>query len=84
MIRWPTTDGEGWRDSNGEVIECAPLQPSRSIPLFVAEEGYKEYVEQFSNSQDLNCLNQRGGFGAAELCILLYYRIKRLEGKNAD
>lgn len=49
------------------------------MPLVVAEEAHKEYAAQ-GYSQSLARLNERGGFGAAELAILLYQRIKRLEG----
>ncbi len=49
------------------------------VPLVVAEEAHKEYAAQ-GYSQSLARLNERGGFGAAELAILLYQRIKRLEG----
>lgn len=68
--------------ANG-VWNCptAPWQKSHSdsIPLLIAEEGYKEYAARFGTSQSLHRLNERGGFGSEELCILLYERIKRLE-----
>jgi hypothetical protein len=49
------------------------------IPRVVAEEAYKEYSAQYGTSQSLERLCERGGFGAEELAILLYDRIKRLE-----
>lgn len=58
----------------------APMQKSgTTIPMKIAEEAYKEYAAQFGTSQSLARLNERGGFGAEELAILLYERIKRLE-----
>jgi hypothetical protein len=51
----------------------------RSIPKVIAEEGYKEYAAQYGTSQSFERLHERGGFGAEELCILLYERIKRIE-----
>jgi hypothetical protein len=60
----------------------APLQlcpEDKQVPLVVAEEAYKEYAAQFGTSQTLARLNERGGFSATELAILLYQRIKRIE-----
>jgi hypothetical protein len=59
----------------------APIQTRQesSVPLVVAEEAYKEYAARFGSNQSLKRLNERGGFGASELAILLYHRIKRLE-----
>jgi hypothetical protein len=45
----------------------------------VAEEAYKEYADQYGNSQSFERLCERGGFGIDELAILLFDRIKRLE-----
>ena len=67
---------KAWHDGT-VVVESAPLlDSSRGIPMAVAEEAYKEYVARHGNIQSLERINQRGGFGAAELAILLYDRIK--------
>lgn len=65
---------------NGKECKTAPLQTgSRKIPYIIAEEAYKEYAELFGESQSLETLCERGGFGHCELAILLYQRIKRIE-----
>jgi len=64
-------------------VPAVPLQSDRTIPRVVAEEAYKEYVAQNGHGQSFDRLHERGGFGAAELGILLYHRIKRLEAENA-
>ena len=53
-----------------------------TIPLVVAEEGYKEYSTQQGTGQSLERLGERGGFAGSELSILLFERIKRLECKH--
>ena len=76
-----TFDGKRWSSAaDGSPIESAPIQRNESVPLFVAAEAYKEYSAQYGTSQSLARLNERGGFGAAELCILLCERIERIEG----
>lgn len=67
--------------SNG-VWNCPvmPIQKSgATIPAAIAEEAYKEYAAQFGTSQSLARLNERGGFGAEELAMLLFQRIERLQ-----
>jgi hypothetical protein len=59
---------------------CQGLSEKGRIPLALAQEAYKEYAAQGLSSQTLERLNERGGFGADELAILLFQRIKRLEG----
>lgn len=93
---WTLTNGQ-WTDGAGRPIETAPLQNyalyARSahsgtrpgIPLEVAQEAYKEYASQYGTSQSLQRLNERGGFDATELAILLFERIQRLtQGKKGD
>lgn len=58
---------------------CLQSDRTGTIPLKIAEEAYKEYVAQGHGSQSFQRLYERGGFGSAELSILLYARIKRLE-----
>jgi hypothetical protein len=80
---WPTSgSGNKWVDSAGRKILSAPIQPQCSVPLFVAEEAYEEYVAQWGRCQTLERLNERGGFGSAELCILLCHRIERIIAEN--
>lgn len=61
-----------------------PVQKSinPTISAEYAEEAYKEYQAQFGSSQSLERLYERGGFSYAEMVMLLYQRIKRLEGKS--
>jgi hypothetical protein len=52
-----------------------------SIPKIIAEEAYKEYSAQGHGSQSFQRLQERGGFSAEEIAILLFDRIKRIETK---
>lgn len=60
-----------------------PLQNhnEREIRIEIAQEAYKEYQANFGNDQTFERLQDRGGFGIDEICMLLYARIKRLESK---
>lgn len=49
-------------------------QVACTIPWWLAEEAYKSYVRQFGNSQSLERLAERGGFGREELLTLLHMR----------
>jgi hypothetical protein len=64
--------------------QAAPMQTAHDteVPLAVAAEGWKEYAAQGHGCQSLARINERGGFGASELAILLYDRIKRLESER--
>jgi len=42
-----------------------------TIPWWLAEVAYIEYSRRFGNSQSLEQLAKRGGFGSEELLILL-------------
>jgi hypothetical protein len=83
-MNWICSNGV-WVDGAGRPIPAAPLQAyvpygrTPGIPMQVAEEAWKEYDAQGYGSQSLARLNQRGGFEAAELAILLYERIQRLQ-----
>ena len=69
-----------WKDNGMNVVPVFPLQNrDKNLPKEVAEEAYKEYADQFGRSQSLDRLGERGGFGSAEIAILLFERIKRLE-----
>lgn len=67
-----------WRKGN-QPIEAAPIQRDTSVPLEVAAEAHKQYCNEYGSAQTLQRINERGGFGAAELALLLYARIKKLE-----
>jgi hypothetical protein len=41
------------------------------IPWWLAEEAYAEYSKRYGNSQSLERLAERGGFGRDELLLLL-------------
>ena len=88
MSDWSCVNGI-WKDAGGREIKTAPVQKIAGytgdgrIPFEVAEEAYKEYSAVYGTRQTLERLNQRGGFGAEELMILLYDRCKRLERESA-
>lgn len=46
-------------------------RPAGAIPWSVAELAYAKYVEWYGNSQPLDRLAERGGFGWTELVCLL-------------
>jgi hypothetical protein len=81
MSAWECYNGQ-WQ-LNGKPVKVAPVQitpyGNQHIPYEVAEEAYKEYLEQHGSGQSLQRLCERGGFSASEMAILLYDRIKRLE-----
>lgn len=74
-----------WKDGAGREFLTAPVQKSQEcmgdlrIPRIVAEEAYKEYVDQNGSSQSFERLCERGGFGPSELAILLFNRIERIQ-----
>ena len=45
--------------------------PVTEIPWWLAKEAYKQYVELYGDSQSLERLAERGGFGRDELLRLL-------------
>lgn len=51
----------------GEFREYA----SCTIPWWLAEIAYEEYVRRFSNNQTLERISERGGFGREELVDLI-------------
>lgn len=76
-----------WTDGAGRPVKVAPIQvtqSARSIPLEVAAEAWKEYAAQGHGRQSLERLCERGGFGASEMAILLYERIKRIESTRME
>jgi len=79
MSQWLCINGK-W-NCKTSPIQKGYGESNTSIPYEVAEEAYKEYSAQYGKQQTLERLNERGGFGFAELSILLYERIKRLESQ---
>ena len=78
-------DNGVWK-KNGKPVEISPIQSRKcddSVPRIVAEEAYKEYQDLYGPHQSLERLEERGGFGSAELALLLFLRIERLEKENA-
>ena len=73
-----------WNVPTLPIQKIQPHTGGGQIPKVVAEEAYKEYAAQYGTSQSLARLCERGGFGAEELAILLYERIKRLERGAAE
>lgn len=79
-MNWYLNNGV-WQSGNGVPLKTAPIQTGteRSVPWDVSAEAWKEYADQGHGSQSHERICERAGFGAAELAILLYERIKRLE-----
>ncbi len=63
----------------GKPTKTFPLQQTKELPWRIAEEAYKEYVTRYGSQQSLKRLAERGGFGSAEIAILLFQRIQRLQ-----
>ena len=66
---------------DGKPVETFPVQDTRGqsrVPVVVAEEAYKAYTARYGSRQTLKRLGERGGFGAAEIAILLFQRCQRL------
>ena len=74
-----------WRGWGGQQVVSFPLKildvHHATIPYPIAEAAYEEYATSHGRQQSLERLGERGGFGVMELIILLYERIKRLEGE---
>lgn len=81
MSRFICTNGV-WNVPTAPVQKIQAYTGGGQIPRVVAEEAYKEYAAQYGNEQSFERLCERGGFGAEELAILLYERIKRLEASK--
>jgi len=79
-MRWYFNNGR-WENGAGVPLKVAPIQThlEKSVPWDVSAEAWKEYADQGHGSQSHERICERAGFGAAELAILLYERIKRLE-----
>lgn len=65
---FPIQAGQPYRDENTRGMiylhRC-------TIPWWLAEKAYEGYVARFGNSQSLERLAERGGFGRRELLYLL-------------
>ena len=65
---------------DGKTVQAAPIQNNdETVPLEIAAEAHKEYCKQYGAAQTLPQINERGGFGVAELAIMLLSRIRHLE-----
>ena len=63
-------------------MERVPIQHSdRKAPVDIAREAYKEYAAQGQGDQSFERLHERGGFGCMEMAMLLFQRIKRIQGE---
>jgi hypothetical protein len=79
-MNWYLVNGV-WQNGAGVPLKAAPIQTTqeKSVPWDVSAEAWKEYAAQGYGDQSHERICERAGFGAAELAILLYERIKRLE-----
>lgn len=73
-----TFDGTAW-EKDGLPVRSVAIQPCATVPIAIAREAHKEYVNRYGTGQTLSRICERGGFGGAELAILLYDRVKHLE-----
>lgn len=55
------------RDKTGKMVH----HKRHTIPWWLAEVAYCHYVKLFGDSQSLERLSERGGFGREELLLLL-------------
>lgn len=84
-MRWYKINGV-WKDERFNIeMKVAPIQThsEKTVPWDVSAEAWKEYAAQGHGDQSHERLCERGGFGAAELAIFLYERIKRIEASGA-
>lgn len=67
--QFPIQRGYNW---GGEPSDRPVVHHSScTIPWWLAEEAYKVYSKKFGNTQSLERLAERGGFGRKELLWLL-------------
>lgn len=60
-----------------------PIQRGTPIPWHEAEKAYRTYAEHYGESQSLERLAQRGGFGVSEFaCLYNGHRPKKHEDGN--
>ena len=83
-MRFTCINGQ-WKDYSKDC-KTFPLQleSAESLPKIVAEEAYKEYSARYGRQQSLKRLGERGGFGSAEIAILLFHRIERVNPHNTS
>ena len=77
--RW-TFDGEMQPIQTSDIAN-GPLAQNR-VPEEIAREAYAEYADEGHGHQSFERLHERGGFAMYETMILLYNRIKRLQGAD--
>lgn len=64
---FPIQAGKPYRDDDFGMV----YSQRSAIPWWLAEVAYKSYKRRYGNSQSLERLAERGGFGRKELLFLL-------------
>jgi hypothetical protein len=85
FLRWTRSNKE-WRE-NGNPCRTAPVQIGYGegfVPWEISAEAWKEYAAQGHGSQSHERICERGGWGASEMAILLFERIKRIEAQSSS
>lgn len=70
---FPIQQGRHTRDEQGAVF----IPGASTIPWWLAEIAYDYYSKKFGNSQSLERLAERGGFGRDELVMFIRRTIRR-------
>lgn len=69
-------DREAWAANKG--MDLAQLKGC-TIPKWLSEIAYTEYVKHGGKGQSLNRLNERGGFSRTELLMLLRDALQNID-----
>ncbi len=67
---------QDWNWGKGREHRPVEQNPGSSIPWWLAQEAYDYYSSKFGTQQSLERLAERGGFGRAELLMLLRKELK--------
>lgn len=71
------TDGSFWCClPGGKTDRVMPMQDGPPLPWELAEVVYQAYSHQFGNSQSIDRIAERGGFGWAEVAEI-FNRLRR-------
>jgi len=68
---FPIQGGTYWDKENKKWVRPIKRYKPCVIPWWLAEEAYKHYSKLYGNSQSIERLRDRGGFGRDELLRLL-------------
>ena len=79
-----TSHDEGVREEREACVKEFPMQDGPNIPWWLAEIVYKAYSRLFGNSQSLERLAERGGFGWAEVKVIFDEYKKRFGSEEAQ